>query len=115
MQESQPLRLLPITFRFFISTSKDPFYITDDGCRHHATLIVPVPENGKWPEEVNGQIELEIAGTEMIGTFINRDTQERTSTRFEFLPRTVESENKKRLFDPFDTFDMDSDFEPITN
>lgn len=115
MPESQHKRYQPINIEFHVSTLKDPFYITDEGCRQHATIIVPVPEAGLWPQSVEGKVELEIAGTEMIGTFINTDTGEKTSIRFEFLPAKLGQKVTKRLFDPYDTFEVDSDFEPLPN
>jgi len=79
----------------------DPFYSTDEGCRHHATIVVN-PPSGQWPEITRGRFELQITGTEMVGTYIFNDTGERTATRFEFLPvKSSNNPNRKRIFDPF--------------
>ena len=51
------------------------------------SMLVHVPISGKWPICVSGKVELEIAGTEMIGTYINNEIQESTSIRFECLPK----------------------------
>jgi hypothetical protein len=85
-----------------MSRHADPFYTTDEGCRKHATIIVNPPSGQKWPEIVIGRVELQITGTEMVGSFIFKDSGERTAVRFEFLPaKSSKNSNRKRIFDPF--------------
>ncbi|XP_063447158.1 heat shock 70 kDa protein 12A-like [Mytilus trossulus] len=90
----------PMTYQFVVSTKKDPFYTTDEGCMEHGSKILS-PPNGTWPRRVNCQILLKIAGTELIGTSVNKDTLQKTSVRFEFLPSISKNPDRKRLFDPF--------------
>lgn len=99
--ESQCRRNSPIRAEIYISDKENPSFITDDGCKKHAVILVN-PPGGKWPEQVLGWVELEVVGTEMIGTYVNASTNERTSTKFEFLPSGYEftKGEKKRLFDP---------------
>jgi hypothetical protein len=60
------------------------------------------PPSGLWPEITRGRVELQIAGMEMVGTYIFNDTGERTAVRFEFLPaKSSKNSNRKRIFDPF--------------
>ena len=99
--ERQYLRSCAKMFDIFVSDRADPFYTTDEGCRKHATIIVN-PPSGLWPEITDGRVELQITGTEMVGTYIFNDTGERTATRFEFLPaKSSNNPNRKRIFDPF--------------
>jgi hypothetical protein len=87
---------------FYVSDIADPFYITDEGCKHHAKLLVYPPSGQLWPEIVDGQVELQIAGTEMVGAFVFNDTGERTAVRFEFLPaKSLTNPHRNRIFDPF--------------
>ncbi|XP_071129000.1 heat shock 70 kDa protein 12A-like [Mytilus edulis] len=90
----------PLEWHFSISTKKDPFYTTDKSCMEHGSIIVS-PPNGMWPEFVEGQIFLKIAGTELVGTFVNKKTMKETSVRFDFLPSINKNPERKRLFDPF--------------
>ncbi|XP_063447157.1 heat shock 70 kDa protein 12A-like [Mytilus trossulus] len=90
----------PLEWHFMISTKKNPFYTTDESCTKHGSIIVS-PPNGMWPEFVEGQILLKIAGTELVGTFVNRKTMKETSVRFDFLPSINKNPERKRLFDPF--------------
>ena len=100
--EMQVRRIFAIKFHFYVSDIADPFYTTDEGCRKHATIIVNPPSGQIWPERVNGRVELQITGTEMVGSFIFNDTGERTAVRFEFLPaKSSTNPNRKRIFDPF--------------
>jgi hypothetical protein len=60
------------------------------------------PSGQLWPKIAQGRVELQLTGTEMVGTFIFDDTGERTVTRFEFLPaKSSNNPNRKRIFDPF--------------
>jgi hypothetical protein len=100
--EMQELRYSAAEINFYVRDIADPFYITDEGCRHHAKLLVYPPSGQLWPEIVNGQVELQIAGTEMVGTFVFNDTGERTAVRFEFLPaKSLTNPHRNRIFDPF--------------
>ncbi|VDI61860.1 Hypothetical predicted protein [Mytilus galloprovincialis] len=98
--ELQILRYDPLQNQFMVSTKKDPFYTSDEGCMEHGSIILS-PPNGMWPKIVNGKILLKIAGTELVGTYLNEDTLEETSARFEFLPSITKNPERKRLFDPF--------------
>lgn len=84
-EESQENRLSPIRVQIFASDTEKPVYTTDEGCRLHAEIVVP-PPNGKWPRRVFGTVELEFAGTEMIGTYISDDTGAKSCARFELMP-----------------------------
>ena len=84
--EMQVHRRSAVKVEFYVSDIADPFYTTDEGCRKHATIIVNPPSGQIWPEIVIGRVELQITGTEMVGSFIFNDTEERTAVRFEFLP-----------------------------
>ena len=98
----QERRYSAIENNFYVSDITDPFYITDEGCRHHAKILVYPPSGQLLPEITVGQVELQIAGTEMVGTFIFNYTGERTAVRFEFLPaKSLTNSNRKRIFDPF--------------
>jgi hypothetical protein len=99
--EMQYLRSRDMEVSIFVCDRANPFYTTDEGCRDHATIIVNPPSE-QWPEITDGRVELQIAGTEMVGTYIFNDTGERTATRFEFLPaKSSNNPNRKRIFDPF--------------
>ncbi|XP_063447154.1 heat shock 70 kDa protein 12A-like [Mytilus trossulus] len=93
-------RYEPLKCQFMVSTKKDPFYTTDESCMKHGSMILS-PPNGMWPQITKGHVLLKIAGTELVGTYENEDSQEQTSVRFEFLPSTSKSPERKRLFDPF--------------
>ncbi|CAC5400998.1 unnamed protein product [Mytilus coruscus] len=82
----------------YVSETQNPMYITDLGTTLHAVIHVP-PPGGLWPPISHGRVELEIGGTEMIGTYIDKITGARTSTKFEFLPKQ-ENEFRRRLYDP---------------
>lgn len=101
--EVQERRKRPLTVDICISDAEFPKYVTDEGCRRHAKIIVQ-PPNGQWPKEVHGYVELEIGGTEMIGSYVNTDTGDRTSIKIEFLPKagkcTPNTAEKRRLYDP---------------
>ena len=98
----QAQRSSAIDVNFYVGDIADPFYTTDEGCRKHATIIVNPPSGQKWPEIVIGRVELQITGTEMVGSFIFKDSGERTAVRFEFLPaKSSKNSNRKRIFDPF--------------
>ncbi|VDI63360.1 Hypothetical predicted protein [Mytilus galloprovincialis] len=84
-EEAQEKRLSPIRVQIFASDEEDPVYTTDEGCRLHAEIVVSPPD-GKWPRRVFGTVQLEFAGTEMIGTYISDDTGAKTCARFEYLP-----------------------------
>ena len=100
--EMQKSRYSAMGVNFHVSDIATPFYITDEGCRHHAKIIVNPPSGQIWPEIVIGRVELQIAGTEMVGTFIFNDTGERTAVRFEFLPtKSLTNPSRKRIVDPF--------------
>jgi hypothetical protein len=100
--EMQVHRRSAVKVEFYVSDIADPFYTTDEGCRKHATIIVNPPSGQIWPEIVIGRVELQITGTEMVGSFIFNDTEERTAVRFEFLPaKSSKNSNRKRIFDPF--------------
>ncbi|XP_063447156.1 heat shock 70 kDa protein 12A-like [Mytilus trossulus] len=99
-RDTDEFRHDPIIYQFMVSNKKDPFYITDEGCMEHGSIIVS-PPNGTWPQIVHGKILLKIAGTELVGTFLNEDTLEETSVRFEFLPSINKNPERQRLFDPF--------------
>jgi hypothetical protein len=99
--EMQYLRSRDMEVSIFVCDRANPFYATDEGCRDHAKIIVNPPSE-QWPEITDGRVELQIAGTEMVGTYIFNDTGERTATRFEFLPaKSSNNPNRKRIFDPF--------------
>jgi hypothetical protein len=99
--EMQYLRSYTKQVDIFVCDRADPFYTTDEGCRKHATIIVN-PPSGLWPEITRGRVELQIAGMEMVGTYIFNDTGERTAVRFEFLPaKSSKNSNRKRIFDSF--------------
>lgn len=101
--ERQYLREQQLTVCIYISDKEDPKYVTDQGCRKHCVFEVP-PIGGKWPKEVHGYIDLEIAGTEMIGTFVDVDTGDIIkSVKIEFLPKTEKhhsDDQRRRIYDP---------------
>ena len=100
--EMQYLRSCDLEVPIFVCDRANPFYTTDEGCRNHATIIVNPPSGQLWPKIAQGRVELQLTGTEMVGTFIFDDTGERTVTRFEFLPaKSSNNPNRKRIFDPF--------------
>lgn len=107
--ENQERRKHPLTVHICISDAEFPEYVTDEGCRRHAKINVQ-PPNGQWPQEVHGYVELEIGGTEMIGSYVNIDNGDRTSIKIEFLPKAVKCRpttgEKRRLYDP-DSFTIE--------
>ena len=99
--EIQYRRSRDLEVDIYVCDRADPFYSTDEGCRHHATIVVN-PPSGQWPKITHGRVELQITGTEMVGTYIFKGTGERTAVRFEFLPaKSSKTSNRKRIFDPF--------------
>jgi hypothetical protein len=64
--EMQYSRSCKIEVLIFVCDRVDPFYTTDEGCRHHATIVVNPPSE-QWPEITDGRVELQIVGTEMVG------------------------------------------------
>ncbi|CAG2233415.1 unnamed protein product [Mytilus edulis] len=109
--EVQHRRKEPLRVDIVISDKEDPTFITDEGCRKHAMIIVQPPK-GQWPQIVRGYVEFEIAGTEMIGSYINSETNDRTSIIIEFLPRIEhrvgKDSERRRVFDP-DRIDADNE------
>jgi hypothetical protein len=100
--EMQHLRSRDTKVPIYVCDRANPFYTTDEGCSNHATIIVSPPSGQLWPKITDGRFELQITGTEMVGTYIFNDTGERTATRFEFLPaKSSNNPNRKRIFDPF--------------
>ncbi|XP_063419923.1 heat shock 70 kDa protein 12A-like [Mytilus trossulus] len=96
-EDSKTKRTEPFTVEIYISDDKTPMYVTDEGCNLHAKIHID-PPNGIWPVHAFGWVELEIAGTEMIGTYVNAKTKDRISTRFEFLPtgyKTLKGERER--------------------
>jgi hypothetical protein len=83
--EMQYLRSRDMEVSIFVCDRAVPFYTSDEGCRHHATIIMNPPSEQR-PEITDGRVELQIAGTEMVGTYMFNNTGERTTVRFEFLP-----------------------------
>lgn len=75
----------------------------------HAVIHVP-PPGGLWPPISHGRVELERGGTEMIGTYIDKITGARTSTKFEFLPKR-ENEFRRRLYDPQNVLQQSDDLD----
>ena len=85
----------------FVYDSAYPFNSTDEGCRHHAIIVVN-PQSGQLPEITRERVELQITGTEMVETYICNDTGERTTVKFEFLPaKASNNPSRKRIFDTF--------------
>ncbi|CAC5422722.1 unnamed protein product [Mytilus coruscus] len=96
-EDSKSKRKEPFTVEIYISDDKKPMYVTDQGCKLLAKIHID-PPNGIWPVYAFGWVELEIAGTEMIGTYVNAETKDRISTRFEFLPtgyKTLKGERER--------------------
>lgn len=96
-EDSKTKRTEPFAIEIYISDDKKPMYVTDEGCNLHAKIHID-PPNGIWPVYAFGWVELEIAGTEMIGTYVNAETKDRISTRFEFLPtgyKTLKGERER--------------------
>lgn len=96
-EDSKTKRTEPFAVEIYISDDKKPMYVTDEGCNLHAKIHID-PPNGIWPVYAFGWVELEIAGTEMIGTYVNAETKDRISTRFEFLPtgyKTLKGERER--------------------
>ena len=81
----------------FASDKENPMYVTEEGTRLHAVIYVP-PPGGLWPPISQGRMELEISGTELLGTYIDKVTGSRTSTTVGFLPNT--DDPRRRLYDP---------------
>lgn len=81
----------------FVSDKENPMYVTEEGTRLHAVIYVQ-PPGGLWSPISQGRVELEISGTELLGTYIDKVTGSRTSTKVGFLPNTDDA--RKRLYDP---------------
>ncbi|XP_063412435.1 heat shock 70 kDa protein 12B-like [Mytilus trossulus] len=101
------LRKLPLTVSVYISDKEDPEFVADQGCREHCVFQVP-PVKGEWLKEVHGYIDFEISGTEMIGTFVDKDTGDIiTSVKIEFLPKTEQNppnDKRQRIYDPENSY-----------
>ncbi|VDI57968.1 Hypothetical predicted protein [Mytilus galloprovincialis] len=101
--EVQHLRKEPLEIPVYISDKENPKYVTDHGCIKHCVFYVP-PVKGEWPHVAEGHIDFEIAGTEMIGTFVDKDTGDIiTSVKIEFLPKAENSASdnrRRRIYDP---------------
>ena len=80
----QDLRREPKTTEIFISKEEHPLYITDEGVKKHGEIVME-PPGGLWPETFSGFVEMEIAGTEIVGRFIDRSTGEVQDLYMDFL------------------------------
>lgn len=83
-EERQIKRRNPLLVELFVSPASNPMFITDKGCRKLGEIVI-MPPNGHWPKGVDGRVELEIAGTEIVGRFVNDLSGEVITGRFEVL------------------------------
>lgn len=63
----------------FTSPSARPMFVTDPGCRQHATITIDPPEGG-WPDVVDGRVEMKAGGTELIVRYIDQRSGKVTKT-----------------------------------
>lgn len=84
-EDEQRKKTQLLTVEIYITDEKSPNVVSDPGCKRHAKNHVN-PPNCLWPILSFGWVQLEIAGTEMIGTYVFAESQQRFSTEFEFLP-----------------------------
>lgn len=90
----------------FVSDKINPMYVTEEGSRLYAIISVP-PPGGLWSRVSHGRLELQIAGTEIVATYIDRTTGARTTTKCGFLPKQGNSRN--RLCDPDNVLQLADD------
>ncbi|KAK3103974.1 hypothetical protein FSP39_023365 [Pinctada imbricata] len=75
-------RTKPIKLDLFISTEPQPRYVTDESCRSLGQICINPPTGG-FPEVWEGKVELEFAGTEIVGRVI--DDFDTTTVRFDYM------------------------------
>lgn len=80
----QDLRKEPKITEIYISDDPHPLYITDSNCKKHGEIIME-PPGGLWPEKFSGFVEMEIAGTEIVGRFVNKQNGETNMIYLDFL------------------------------
>lgn len=80
----QDLRKEPKITEIYISDDPHPLYITDSNCKKHGEIIME-PPGGLWPERFSGFVEMEIAGTEIVGRFVNKQNGETNMIYLDFL------------------------------
>lgn len=87
LHEDKALRFLrtqPKIFEVYSSDEEDPTYITDPGCKLKGMITVN-PPNGKWPKRVEGYIDLETGGTEIIVRYRDKHTSQVTEEKINFM------------------------------
>ncbi|XP_060083438.1 heat shock 70 kDa protein 12A-like [Ylistrum balloti] len=68
----------------FTSNKTYPKFVTEAGCNRHAIVTIRPPDGG-WPEVVDGKIEMEVGGTEVIVRYIDETTQRTTTVKLDSL------------------------------
>jgi len=63
----------------FTSISPNPTFVTDPGCKRHAVITI-MPPGGKWPIIVDGKVEMEVGGTEIIVRYVDNKSPDVTSS-----------------------------------
>lgn len=82
---NSPARLEPMEIEVYSSKEKSPKYTTDSSCQRCGFIKVP-PPNGRWPELVEGRIEVKVTGTDSFQiTYIDGATGLSTSGQIDFL------------------------------
>ncbi|KAK3101631.1 hypothetical protein FSP39_005017 [Pinctada imbricata] len=75
-------RKKPIKLDLFYSPEPNPRYVTDEGCQVLGQIYVDPPSDG-FPEHWEGKVELEFAGTEIVGRVV--DKFDVTTVRFDYM------------------------------
>ncbi|KAK3102512.1 hypothetical protein FSP39_011886 [Pinctada imbricata] len=75
-------RKKPIKLDLFYSPEANPRYVTDEGCRVLGHICIDPPSGG-FPEHWEGKVELEFAGTEIVGRVV--DKFDVTTVRFDYM------------------------------
>ncbi|XP_033751160.1 heat shock 70 kDa protein 12A-like [Pecten maximus] len=68
----------------YTSKKSNTKFVTEAGCNRHAIITIDPPEGG-WPEIVDGKIEMEVGGTEVIVRYIDQISQKSTVAKLDSL------------------------------
>lgn len=59
----------------YATKNPNPKFVTEPGCKRHAMITIHPPSEG-WPEIVDGKIEMEVGGTEVIVRYVDLNTHD---------------------------------------
>ena len=82
--DDRHVRKEPKIIEIYCSTAANPEFITDENVRKNGEIIIP-PPGGMWPEIVEGNVEIEIGGTELIVSYVDAVKKSVVSCTINFL------------------------------